>query len=159
MPQFSSRCLVKPLVSGIKRGYGNIDDSESTDKSVTAPRFYEDRSHRLYRNPITIQFDESLALQNEINLGGKPMIVRAGVQGYFHKMEGGERIIGGSKASLRLSAWARKRRQGIQLRHHVPLGTFGCGDGRGSRHFAIFHRHYSVGSQSWSDATGFIWLG
>jgi hypothetical protein len=96
--------LIEPLVGGIERGDGDVDDFHLADGAVEAARLDENGGHEFDGVEFAVEFHESFAFQDEMNLGQLFVLVSRGVGLDVDEMNRSDGVVGRDKGTTRLAA-------------------------------------------------------
>jgi hypothetical protein len=103
---------VEPLVRGIERRDGDVQNFQLADGPMPTPCLDQDGSQRSDRNHFTVEFQETFAFENDIDFREVFVIVGPRVFLDIHKVDGRELIVGRAK---RASGEAARTTHGIEL--------------------------------------------
>lgn len=106
---------VEPFVRGIECGDGNVEEAQSADCPVSAAGPDVDGRKWPDRIPGAVQFDFTLALEYDVDLGHDLVIVGAGVRGDVDQVNAGCVLSVLSEGPSRGTAWTGHASQFIQL--------------------------------------------
>ena len=73
------RVVVEIFVGGVEGGDGDIDDAHFTDGTMAAAGFDKDAGHGFDGEEFAIKLDVALAIEDEIDLGHRLVVVGAGL--------------------------------------------------------------------------------